>query len=63
MPRACHLVATVHDELIFDAPVEALAYCELARAVESSGRYLSGNAENETASLPGGVPTTPNPTG
>jgi DNA polymerase I-like protein with 3'-5' exonuclease and polymerase domains len=27
MPRDCHLVATVHDELIFDAPVETAEFC------------------------------------
>jgi hypothetical protein len=37
-----------HDETALVTP---LAYRELARAVESSGRILSGIAENETASL------------
>jgi DNA polymerase I-like protein with 3'-5' exonuclease and polymerase domains len=27
MPRDCHLVVTVHDELIFDAPVETAEFC------------------------------------
>ena len=38
-----------HDET---APVRALAYCELARRSNRAGGYLSGVAENETASLP-----------
>jgi DNA polymerase family A len=27
MPRDCHLVATVHNELILDAPVETAEFC------------------------------------
>jgi DNA polymerase I-like protein with 3'-5' exonuclease and polymerase domains len=32
LPTDCHLVATVHDELIYDVPVDMAAqYCDMVR--------------------------------